>query len=169
MAESEITEIELEQLAERLSRLLLARGESVATAESCTGGWVAQTLTSIPGSSMWFERGLVTYSNESKQALLGVSAATLASSGAVSMATVSEMAAGLLAASPADWTLAISGIAGPGGSVPGKPVGYVCFAWAHRGSNPQTEDAIFPGGRRQVRARSVRHGLRGLIGRLEAT
>lgn len=168
MAESEVMEIELEQLAERVAHLLLARGEFVATAESCTGGWVAQTLTSIPGSSMWFERGFVTYSNESKQALLGVSAATLASTGAVSVTTVSEMAAGLLAASPADWALAISGIAGPGGSVPGKPVGYVCFAWTHRGSIPETEDTVFPGDRRQVRAQSVRHGLRGLIARLEA-
>jgi nicotinamide-nucleotide amidase len=154
---------ELNQLARQLGESLLRRGLKVAVAESCTGGWVAKCLTDIAGSSAWFDRGFVTYSNAAKVEMLGVSAATLDTAGAVSEPTVLAMAAGVLAHSEADLALAISGIAGPGGAVPGKPVGTVCFAWAMKGQLQQADTQYFSGDREAVRRQSVAHGMRGLI------
>lgn len=162
---------QLEARAARVGALLLANGQSLSTAESCTGGWVAQCLTAIAGSSAWFERGFVTYSNEAKQEMLGVGRETLARHGAVSEATCAAMAAGALAHSRADWALGISGIAGPGGGQPDKPVGTVCFAWAGPDGRIETETCRFDGDREAVRARSVAHALDGLLlraGRLTA-
>jgi len=158
---------ELKQLAERLGDALLRHGRKVAVAESCTGGWVAKCLTDIPGSSAWFDRGFVTYSNAAKREMLGVSGDILVTAGAVSEQTVLAMAAGALAHSEADLALAISGIAGPGGAVPGKPVGTVCFAWATKDSQQQVDTQYFSGDREAVRRQSVAHGLRGLIHVLE--
>ena len=154
---------ELNLLAQQLAAALLQRHQTLAVAESCTGGWVAKVLTDLPGSSRWFDRGFVTYSNAAKQEMLGVSAATLDAAGAVSEATVREMAAGVLAHSPADMALAISGIAGPGGATPGKPVGTVCFAWATRVGLQRMETVQFAGDRDAVRRQSVARALRGLI------
>jgi len=156
---------QLEALAAEVGALLLANGQSLATAESCTGGWVAQCLTAIAGSSEWFERGFVTYSNAAKQEMLGVPAATLAGHGAVSEATCAAMAAGALRHSRAQWALAISGIAGPSGGLPDKPVGTVCFAWAGPDGALATETCRFPGSRAQVRALAVAHALAGLLRR----
>jgi nicotinamide-nucleotide amidase len=154
---------ELKQLAEQLGDALLRRGWRVAVAESCTGGWVAKCLTDIAGSSGWFDRGFVTYSNAAKRDMLGVSGVTLDTDGAVSEPTVLAMATGTLAHSEADVALAISGIAGPGGAVPGKPVGTVCFAWAVKDVLLQSDTQYFSGDREAVRRKSVAHGLRGLI------
>ena len=154
---------DLNELTQRLAAALLQCHQSLAVAESCTGGWVAKVLTDLPGSSRWFERGFVSYSNAAKQDMLGVSAATLDATGAVSEATVREMAAGVLAHSPADLALAISGIAGPGGEVPGKQVGTVCFAWATRTGLQRVETVQFGGDREAVRRQSVAHALQGLI------
>lgn len=139
----------------------------MATAESCTGGWVAQAITAVPGSSAWFECGFVTYSNEAKQELLGVQAATLSTHGAVSEATVREMAAGALTRSRAEVACAISGIAGPSGGSAEKPVGTVCFAWAMVGRAVETASLHFDGDRRAIRAQSVRAALQGLLDRLQ--
>ena len=134
----------------------------LVTAESCTGGWVAQAVTSVAGSSGWFERGYVTYSNAAKREALGVSKATLQRHGAVSEATARAMARGALKKSRGTIALAITGIAGPGGAAPGKPVGTVCFAWA-RGRKLRSETKRFLGGRGSVRRQSVVHALRGLL------
>ena len=150
---------DLNELAQQLAAALLRRQQTLAVAESCTGGWVAKVLTDLPGSSRWFDRGFVTYSNAAKQDMLGVSAATLDAAGAVSEATVREMAAGVLRHSPADLALAISGIAGPGGAVQGKPVGTVCFAWATRTGQLQVETRQFAGDREAVRRQAVAHAL----------
>ncbi|NNG12165.1 MAG: CinA family protein [Halobacteria archaeon] len=155
-------------LAYQVGEALLKQGRMLAVAESCTGGWVAKCLTDIAGSSQWFECGFVTYSNHSKQEMLGVPAATLEADGAVSEACVREMATGALQHSPADLALAISGIAGPGGDVPGKPVGTVCFAWATRGGAPRVETRHFSGDREAVRRQSVAHALEGLLNVLGA-
>jgi nicotinamide-nucleotide amidase len=146
-------------LAEQLARRLKARGAMIVTAESCTGGWVAQELTAIAGSSAWFDRGFVTYSNEAKQEMLGVRAETIARHGAVSEETAAEMAQGALAKSRATVSLAITGIAGPSGATPGKPVGTVCFAWATKDRAPRAETKRFSGDREAVRRQSVEHSL----------
>jgi nicotinamide-nucleotide amidase len=134
----------------------------LATAESCTGGWVAEAVTSVAGSSAWFERGYVTYSNTAKCENLGVSQRTLLRHGAVSEQTAREMARGALKYSRADIAVSITGIAGPGGAVPGKPVGTVCFAWA-QGRKIHSETKRFSGGRSRVRRQSVVHALRGVM------
>jgi nicotinamide-nucleotide amidase len=141
----------------------------LVTAESCTGGWVAQAVTSVAGSSDWFERGYVTYSNAAKREELGVSQYTLRRHGAVSEPTAREMARGALKNSRAALrhgrggvALAVTGIAGPGGGTPGKPVGTVCFAWA-RGRRIRSETRRFRGGRGRVRRQSVIHALRGVL------
>jgi nicotinamide-nucleotide amidase len=151
-----------------LAERLLARGESLACAESCTGGWVAKVCTDQPGCSAWFERGFVTYSNLSKQEMLGVSATTLEAHGAVSEATVREMAAGALAHSAAHWTLAISGLAGPGGGSTDKPVGTVWMAWAGPDGWRRAECYHFPGDREMVRRQAVAAALQGLLEQLNA-
>ena len=153
----------LEGLAADVGALLRANGQRLATAESCTGGWVAQCLTSIAGSSDWFERGFVTYSNEAKQEMLGVSKETLDRHGAVSIATALAMAEGALHRSHADWTVAITGIAGPGGGSPEKPVGLVCFGWAGPDGSRGSDSRCFAGSREQVRAQSVAHALHGIL------
>jgi nicotinamide-nucleotide amidase len=153
------------ELALDLGRALAAHGWRVATAESCTGGLVAGTITEIAGSSGWFDRGFVTYSNEAKVELLGVAAATLARSGAVSEETAREMAAGAIAASRAKLAVAVTGIAGPDGGTPDKPLGTVCFAWARRAGAVETATRRFPGDRAEVRAASVAAALQGLLDR----
>lgn len=123
----------LRTLSEATGQWLAARRWRLATAESCTGGWIAEVVTATAGSSAWFDCGFVTYSNEAKQNLLGVPAATLERYGAVSEPTVSAMLAGALRHSRAEVAIAVSGIAGPGGATEGKPVGTVCIGWAARG------------------------------------
>lgn len=156
----DVSQEELEQLAARLGAVLQGQGWTLAVAESCTGGWAAQALTASAGSSAWFERGFVTYSNAAKQDLLGVREETLARYGAVSEETAREMAQGALARSQARAAFAITGIAGPSGGTPDKPVGTVCFAWAGTGPETVSERQYFAGDRRQIRAQSVRHALK---------
>ena len=154
---------ELNELAQQVGEQLLLQHKVLAVAESCTGGWVAKCLTDIAGSSQWFDRGFVTYSNDAKRSMLGVSGATLDSAGAVSEQTVREMVVGVLENSEATVALAISGIAGPGGGMPDKPVGTVCFAWAVGGSQVRAETRHFEGDREAVRRQSVGHALQGLL------
>jgi len=154
-------------LARRVGARLRERGLVLATAESCTGGWIAQAVTSIAGSSEWFERGFVTYSNESKREMLGVRAATLARHGAVSEATAKEMASGALRRSRAQIAVAVTGIAGPGGGTKRKPVGMVCFAWAEKKGGAKSATRRFAGGREVVRRRSVAFALQGVLERLD--
>jgi len=146
-----------------LVEALRERGWKLATAESCTGGGVAHAVTAIPGSSDVFDRGFVTYSNEAKTQMLGVPVATIAREGAVSEAVAAAMAEGALRASRADVTVAITGIAGPGGGTPAKPVGTVCFAWATRGVVRDVRTHRLAGDRDEVRAASVRIALEGLL------
>ena len=160
---------DLQTLSESVGAQLLSRGEWLATAESCTGGWVAQSVTAIAGSSAWFDRGFVTYSNAAKQEMLGVTEATLERHGAVSEATARAIAQGAIAHSRADWAIAITGIAGPGGGSPEKPVGTVCFAWAQRDGGCEAQTCVFSGERAAVREQSVIHALRGLLARIEAS
>lgn len=160
---------ELAWLSAQVGAALLERKLMLACAESCTGGWVAEVVTATAGSSGWFERGYVTYSNAAKQELLGVSADTLRRHGAVSEETVLAMAEGCLKRSHAQAALAISGVAGPGGGSPGKPVGTVCFAWALRSGGGSAETLQLPGDREAVRRQSVIHALRGLLQRLDAS
>lgn len=152
----------LTQLSERLGRRLRVAGQQVATAESCTGGGIAEAITRVPGSSAWFGQGWVTYSNTAKQGLLGVPAEVLATHGAVSEAVVRAMAEGARARAGADWAVAVSGIAGPDGGTPDKPVGLVWFAWAGP-VRTHSEAVIFSGDRAAVRAHSVSHSLEILI------
>ncbi len=160
---------EIAALAAELGRRLAARHAFAATAESCTGGLVAGAITAIAGSSGWFDRGFVTYSNEAKMELLGVDADTLARNGAVSEATAKAMAEGAIRASRADLAVAVTGIAGPAGGTAAKPVGMVCFAWAMRGGLTTAATHRFNGDREAVRRISVLVSLQGLIDRLGAT
>lgn len=150
-------------LAERVGAVLRERGQTLAAAESCTGGWVSQAVTDIAGSSAWFDRGFVTYTNEAKQELLDVPAAVLAEHGAVSAETVRAMVAGVLRHSQADCALAVSGIAGPTGATPGKPVGTVWFAWQKRGGECLARREQFDGDRRAVRGQAVATALQGVL------
>lgn len=154
---------ELGDLSEKLGKLLLVQKKFIAVAESCTGGWVAKCLTDVAGSSGWFERGFVTYSNAAKREMLGVPAATLEAHGAVSEPTVLAMAEGALQHSHAGVAVAISGIAGPGGAGPGKPVGTVCMAWCEAGGRSRVETRHFAGDRAAVRRQAVQHALGGLL------
>ena len=154
---------DLSELSQQLANALLQQQKQLAVAESCTGGWLAKCLTDIAGSSRWFERGYVTYSNAAKQEMLGVLPATLQQDGAVSEAVVREMAAGALQNSAADIAVAISGIAGPGGAMPGKPVGTVCFGLATKEIILQSDTHHFEGDREAVRRQSVAHALTGLL------
>ncbi len=147
------------QLAERL----IAQRLSVVTAESCTGGWIAKTLTDIPGSSAWFDCGLAAYSYEAKQALLGVRPQTLEQFGAVSRETVLEMVSGALVHSAAGIAVAVTGIAGPGGGTEDKPVGTVWIGWKRRGDYARAEVFHFDGDRESVRRQTVAAALDGLI------
>lgn len=150
-------------LATSLGQALKNYGLLLTTAESCTGGQIAQTITDIAGSSQWFERGFVTYSNAAKQEMLGVQAITLERYGAVSAEIAMEMAEGALCHSHAQLSLAITGIAGPDGGTAEKPVGMVCFAWAGIGWLTQTEVQIFTGDRLSIRTQATEHGLKKLL------
>ena len=152
-------------LAARLGAAALARGAKIATAESCTGGLVAGAITAIPGSSAWFERGFVTYSNLAKEQQLGVASSTIARYGAVSEETAKAMAQGAVRDAPAQWAVAVTGIAGPDGGSPGKPVGTVWFAWAGP-DHLEARRQQFDGDRKAVRDASVRVALEGLVDRL---
>lgn len=152
----------LHQLSQRLGEQLLQRNWRIATAESCTGGGVAAAITAIPGSSAWFEYGIVSYANAAKEKLLGVSSETLAREGAVSEAVVIEMARGVLALSGADIAVAISGVAGPSGGSPEKPVGTVWFAWAKATGEIKTELKFFDGDRVEVQKQAVVWALGGV-------
>ena len=158
---------ELNQLSGQVGALLQSRGLMLATAESCTGGWVGEVVTAMAGSSQWYDRGFVTYTNESKQEMLDVSADTLAEFGAVSEQTVREMAAGALKHSRAQVALAVSGIAGPGGATPGKPVGMVCMAWVMRDGPGRAQTFHFSGDRAEVRRQAVSTALRGVLHLIE--
>ena len=152
-------------LAVRLGGALAERRWKVATAESCTGGLVAAAITEVAGSSDWFERGFVTYSNEAKVEMLGVGVETLAAHGAVSEATAREMASGALARSRADLVVAVTGVAGPSGGSADKPVGMVCLAWAQRDRAIESATRLFPGDRADVRQATVSAALTGLLER----
>lgn len=159
----------LSEPAAGLVRALLAGGRTVATAESCTGGWIAKALTDVPGSSGCFGYGIVSYSNAAKTSVLGVPAGTLEREGAVSEATVRAMARGVLELSGADLAVAVSGVAGPDGGTPEKPVGTVWFGFARRTGGRVDDDAClerFEGDRATIRARSVAAALYGLRDRL---
>ena len=152
----------MDELAKKVGGRLKAAGAQLVTAESCTGGWVAQAVTAIAGSSSWFERGFVTYSNDAKQELLGVRKETLEAHGAVSEETAREMADGALKRSKGTIALAVTGVAGPGGGTPDKPVGLVCFAWAD-GKKLRSETRRFSGDRDSVRRQSVIRALQGVV------
>jgi nicotinamide-nucleotide amidase len=153
----------LTALANLVGARLRARGMMLATAESCTGGWVAQAVTAVAGSSQWFERGFVTYSNAAKMDMLQVKANTLQAHGAVSEQTAGEMAAGALAGGGARVAVAVTGIAGPDGGTADKPVGTVCFAWAQTGGKARAETRRFTGDRESVRRQSVIAALQGVL------
>lgn len=157
-----------EALVRQVADALLARGEMMATAESCTGGLIAKLATDLAGSSRWFERGIVSYSNAAKQELLAVPEATIAKHGAVSAATVLAMAEGLLARAPVAWTISVSGIAGPDGGTADKPVGTVWIGWAGRGLSPSASRFQFPGDREAVRVATAAEALRGLLALITA-
>lgn len=152
----------MEALARRVGERLKAAGEVLATAESCTGGWAAQVVTSVAGSSAWFDRGFITYSNAAKQEVLGVRPETLGRHGAVSEETAREMARGALERSAATIALSITGVAGPAGGSAGKPVGTVCLAWS-RGGEVHSETHRFAGDRESVRRQSVIFALEGVL------
>jgi nicotinamide-nucleotide amidase len=153
----------LYKLAEEVGLELKRRKLMLATAESCTGGWVAEAVTMVPGSSDWFERGFVTYTHISKREMLGVKEATLDKHGAVSEEIVREMVAGTLVRSHAQVVVAVSGVAGPAGGTPDKPVGFVCFAWGMKDGNLRSETKRFSGDREAVRWLSVEHALKGVL------
>ena len=152
-----------DDLLRSLADALNAKGWMLTTAESCTGGWIAKLCTDLAGSSAWFERGFVTYSNEAKQDMLGVREETLAQYGAVSEAVTAEMAAGALLHSRAQVAVSVSGIAGPGGGTTSKPVGTVCFGWALQGGKVRTATHRFEGDREAVRRQSVEYALNGVL------
>jgi nicotinamide-nucleotide amidase len=159
--------LEPHSLVQALATIMQDRGMSLATAESCTGGLIAKLVTDLPGSSAWFDRGFVTYSNAAKFELLGVQEAVLCEHGAVSAETVSAMAEGALRHSHADISVAVSGVAGPEGGTLDKPVGLVWLAWCRRGQSAESEQFRFEGNRESVRLQAADAALRGLLRRLE--
>lgn len=158
-----MTPQDIDHLARALGERLIDKGQMFSCAESCTGGLLAAAMTQTPGSSQWFDRGFVTYSNAAKRELLGVHADTLERFGAVSEETAMEMAAGVLTGAPqSDFAVSTTGIAGPDGATPGKPVGMVCFGFATRtdeGVVTRAETRVFQGNRDQVRAAAVAFAL----------
>jgi nicotinamide-nucleotide amidase len=152
----------LHALSASLGELLLARSQTLVAAESCTGGWIAKVLTDIPGSSTWFECGVVAYSYEAKESLLGVQPQTLERTGAVSQETVVEMVSGALARFGASVAVAVTGVAGPGGGTPDKPVGTVWIGWKRRGGYARAELFHFDGDREAVRRQTVGAALDGI-------
>jgi nicotinamide-nucleotide amidase len=157
---------ELAALAMRVAALVQRRALMMATAESCTGGWIAKTLTDLAGSSAWFEAGVVSYSNAAKLALLGVRPQTLERSGAVSRDTALEMASGALERLHAGVAVAVTGIAGPTGGTPEKPVGTVWIGWQQRGGEPHARLFHFDGDREAVRRQTVAEALKGVLAML---
>lgn len=157
------TALEFISLVKTMADMLDKRHWKLAAVESCTGGWLSKICTDQPGSSVWFECGFITYSNQSKQDLVNVSKTTLAKYGAVSEQTAIEMAQGAIANSSADISVAITGIAGPDGGTIEKPVGTVCFAWAIRNQGAKTQKCQFEGDREQVRVQAVITALQGII------
>jgi nicotinamide-nucleotide amidase len=158
---------EIVDLAARVGRVLQQKGLLLVTAESCTGGGVSQAITEVAGSSEWFDCGFVTYSNASKVELLGVPDALIAQFGTVSEDVAGAMCEGALSNSNAHVALSTTGIAGPGGAVPGKPVGTVCFGWAREHHAPYTERLVFSGDRQSIRQQTVIHSMKGLLRLLE--
>ena len=157
------TSEELLQLSSLLGEKLLAREWRVATAESCTGGGIAAAITAVSGSASWFEYGVVSYANHAKEKLLQVSPVTLLQHGAVSQLTVEEMVAGVLALSSAEVAVAVSGVAGPSGGTPEKPVGTVWFAWSLASGETYSECFHFAGDRAAVQSQAIAQGLKGLL------
>lgn len=153
----------MDALLHAVAKAVRAKGWMLATAESCTGGWIAKLCTDLAGSSAWFERGFVTYSNAAKQDMLGVQATTLAQYGAVSESVTAEMAAGALQHSRAQVAVSVSGIAGPDGGTATKPVGTVCFGWAVQGGEVRTATRTFEGDREAVRYQAVQYALSGVL------
>ena len=153
----------MSHFAEEAGRALKSRAAVLATAESCTGGGIAQAVTAVAGSSGWFGYGYVTYSNEAKQHMLGVHPDVIEAHGAVSEAVVRQMAEGALQKSGADIAVAVSGVAGPGGGSQDKPVGTVWLAWAVRGELTVAKNFLFLGSRKQVRNQSVEKALEGVV------
>ncbi len=156
----------IEALAKQLGALMVDKNKTIATAESCTGGWVAQAITQVPGSSAWFDRGFITYSNQAKKEMLGVKVGTLNKFGAVSREVVEEMARGSAKKAKTNYSIAVSGIAGPGGGDESKPVGTVWFAWCVDGV-VDSSLCVLPGERRDVRAAAVTLSLQGLLVRIK--
>lgn len=159
----DLTDSGLYALAEQVGAALKSRALMLVTAESCTGGWVGEAVTMVPGSSDWYERGFITYTYISKREMLGVKLETLEQHGAVSEQTVKEMVTGALANSHAQVVVAVSGTAGPAGGTPEKPVGTVCLAWALRNGEPVAETRHFAGDREAVRRQSVVRALEGVL------
>lgn len=162
------TDRDLYLLAAQVGRRFLRSGRFVTTAESCTGGWIAKALTDIAGSSQWFREGFVTYGNDAKVRRLGVPRSVLQSHGAVSEAVARAMAEGALRRTGASLAVSVTGIAGPGGAVPGKPVGTVWFCWAERGARGircSVERKRFRGDREAVRRKTVQWALARLLRR----
>jgi len=153
---------ELLELAERLGALLKSKEIKIATAESCTGGWIAKIITDVSGSSAWFDRGFVTYSNAAKMQMLEVKPETLELYGAVSAETATEMVNGALAHSDADCAIAVTGIAGPEGGTAEKPVGTVFIAWAYKKQDVKVVQQKLMGNRHQIRRQTVKIALEGM-------
>ena len=161
--------MDLNILVQEVGAQLREQSLTLVTAESCTGGWIAKVVTDIAGSSAWFDRGFITYSNTAKEEMLGVRAQTLTAHGAVSEAVVVEMSEGALARSHAQVSLSVSGIAGPGGATPDKPVGLVCFAWSRVHQPTVTAREYFTGDRDFIRRQAVARALRGVLELLHTT
>ncbi len=156
------------ELAAQVGAALKGRGFSLTSAESCTGGWIGEAVTAVPGSSEWYERGFITYTNAAKHEMLGVAEDTLKKFGAVSIETVKAMVTGALAHSHAQVAVAVSGVAGPAGGTPAKPVGTVCIAWGLHGGEPVAETRHFDGDREAVRRQSVECALAGVLALIES-
>ncbi|NOR51383.1 MAG: nicotinamide-nucleotide amidohydrolase family protein [Gammaproteobacteria bacterium] len=156
--------VKIDRKIVELAEKLIKRKWVLATAESCTGGWLAKSCTDLAGSSAWFERGYVTYSNQSKNEMLGIDMALIEEHGAVSEETVGAMVTGILEQSPAHIAVAISGIAGPDGGTEAKPVGIVCFGWMVRGEARIVKTVHFDGDRKAVRRQAVEYAVNGLVG-----
>ncbi|MDE0155367.1 MAG: CinA family protein [Gammaproteobacteria bacterium] len=162
-----MTDPRIQPLLLQLSEQLTQQNRMLVTAESCTGGGVAYAITEMPGSSEWFERGFVTYSNAAKQEQLSVPHELIARFGAVSEQVAAAMALGALQHSHADFSVAVTGVAGPDGGTEEKPVGTVCFGWAQRGAEARTARVVFDGNRQQVRELSILAALQGLADLVE--
>ena len=150
------------EISQQLGRLLQSKDKKISTAESCTGGWISQIITDVPGSSAWFDRGFVTYSNAAKMQMLGVKPETLDAFGAVSAQTATEMANGALQNSDADCAIAVTGIAGPTGGTIKKPVGTVFIAWAYKNQETKVIKKELTGNRFEIRQQSVKLALKGI-------